>query len=66
MSLSDIQNLSLLEKVQLMEQLWDSLDKDNDITSPKWHKDILDTRQKLYQEGNLKTISLDELKDIYR
>jgi len=64
MSLNDIQNLSLLEKVQLMEQLWDSLDKD--MTSPKWHKDILDTRQKLYQEGSLKTISLDELKDIYR
>lgn len=61
MSLNDIYNLPASEKLHLIEQLWDRLD-DADIVSPDWHKKVLDERRKRYENGEVKTISLEEFK----
>lgn len=61
MSLNDIYNLPASEKLHLIEQLWDRLD-DSDIVSPNWHKKVLDDRKKRYDNGETKTISLEEFK----
>jgi len=61
MSLNDIYNLPASEKLHLIEQLWDRLD-DDDITSPDWHKEVLDERKKRYNNGEINTISLEEFK----
>lgn len=61
MSLNDIYNLPASEKLHLIEQLWDRLD-DSDIVSPNWHKEVLDDRKKRYDNGETKTISLEEFK----
>lgn len=67
MSLSDIANMPLVERMHLMEQLWESFKYEvEDIAPPLWHKDVLDKRRKRYENGELDLISLDELKLSYR
>lgn len=41
--LSEITSMSVAEKLQSIEVLWDALE-DNDIELPKWHNDVLDER----------------------
>jgi putative addiction module component (TIGR02574 family) len=61
MSLNDIYNLPSSEKLHLIEQLWDRLDE-KDISSPDWHKKILNDRKKRYENGELKLTSLEDFK----
>jgi len=63
MSISDINSMSLAQKMHLMEQLWDSM-KQNEapLASPAWHEEVLASRRERYERGELKTLSLDELK----
>jgi len=61
MSLNDVYNLPATEKLHLIEKLWDTLD-DNDVKSPDWHGEILTERKKLYDEGKMKSISLEDFK----
>ena len=66
MSLNDINKMPIEERLHLMEQLWDSFrHEDKEIDSPLWHKDVLDARKKEYENGKLKSITLDELKQSY-
>jgi putative addiction module component (TIGR02574 family) len=47
-----IEKMSLSEKLQLMERLWDDLARHpNDLPSPDWHGDVLAKRMKAVQEG---------------
>ena len=47
-----LENLSLAEKLLLMERLWGELSRrPSDIPSPDWHGDILAERAKAVQEG---------------
>ena len=63
MSMSDINKMSTAQKLYLMEQLWDSLRQDEDaLTSPAWHKTVLEERKKRYENGELKMFSLDEIR----
>ena len=63
MSISDINSMSLAQKVYLMEQLWDSLKQnETQLESPTWHKEVLASRRERYKRGELKMLSLDELK----
>ncbi len=63
MSLADIKQMSLVEKIRLMEQLWDSLKAETpEIDSPSWHKDVLEARQKAVAEGKVKRYTIKEVK----
>ncbi len=63
MSISDINSMSLAQKIYLMEQLWDSLKQSEaQLQSPAWHEEVLVSRRKQYKQGKLKMLSLDELK----
>jgi hypothetical protein len=57
MSLNDLYALSAIE------HLWDRLE-DEDVASPAWHKDVLEERKRRYENGELKLISLEELKQM--
>jgi len=60
---SEIKKMSIIERLQTMEAIWDSLlHEDTEIESPEWHQDVLDERRKIIEAGNAKLISLDELK----
>jgi hypothetical protein len=53
-ALAEIQQLPLHEKLIMMETLWDGITRqEHEVNVPQWHKDILDERENLIQEGKL-------------
>ncbi len=63
MTISEISKMSLQERLQTMEALWDSLTHESvEIKSPKWHGDILLERKEKIENSEAIFISLDELK----
>lgn len=60
---AEIKNMPTKEKIVLMEEIWDTLSYDEaKIDSPIWHKEVIDERKKLIQNGNTKFVSINELK----
>ena len=63
MTIAEISKMSVLERLQAMEALWDSLTREpTDVKSPKWHEDILSDRKEKIESGKANFISLEELK----
>jgi len=63
MSSNDIQNMSIAERMNLIEQIWDSIRQDEEqLATPLWHETILKDRKKRYESGELKMFSFDEVK----
>jgi putative addiction module component (TIGR02574 family) len=58
-----LSELSLSEKLDLMEALWDSLtDEESKVQSPEWHRDILEERKRKFEEGEAEFISLEKFR----
>ena len=48
----DLQQMSVLEKLRLMEDLWRDLSKDErNLVSPEWHGTVLAEREKKLASG---------------
>jgi putative addiction module component (TIGR02574 family) len=48
-ALQELETLSVLERVQLVEDLWDSIARSNtDLPVPQWQKDELARRKQRY------------------
>ena len=63
MTITEIKKMSIIERLQAMEELWDSLyHEENEIESPEWHKDILESRREKINKGKAEFISLEDLK----
>ncbi len=62
MSINDIKNMPIQERMQLMEVLWDSFVRDDVTSSPAWHKEVLDSRTEIMQKEQVKTYTLNELR----
>ena len=51
-ALAEIRDLPLHEKLRMMEALWDGIAPlEADLEVPQWHKDLLDEREQLIQNG---------------
>jgi len=60
---SQIERMSVTERLQAMDQLWDSLTRNTDeIPSPDWHQDVLANREARAQRGEAKFLTLAELR----
>ena len=60
---SQIEKMSVTERLQVMDQLWDSLNRDGaEIPSPDWHQDVLAERKERAQRGEAKFLTLDQLR----
>jgi putative addiction module component (TIGR02574 family) len=47
-----IDQLSLEEKLEIMEALWQDLRRNTDqLPVPQWHKDLLDKREQMIETG---------------
>jgi hypothetical protein len=58
-----IEKMSVTERLQAMDQLWDFLNRCGDeIPSPDWHQDLLDDRKARVQSGEAKLLTLAELR----
>ena len=63
MTIAEISKMSVNERLQTMEALWDSLTHETaEIDSPDWHSDVLKDRQQKIDSGDAEFISLAELK----
>ncbi len=63
----EIKNMSTIERLQVMESLWDSLLYDEaEIESPEWHNDVLAERKEKIEKGKAEFFSIEELKARYR
>lgn len=63
MTIAEISKMSVLERIQTMEALWDSLTHESaEIKAPKWHGEVLSRRKEQIDNGNAKFLSLNELK----
>ena len=64
---SQIEKMSVTERLQAMDQLWDSLIRDGDeIPSPDWHQEVLADRKARAQRGEAKFLTLDQLRSRLR
>jgi putative addiction module component (TIGR02574 family) len=53
--IKEIDNLALSEKLLLVENIWDSIARDNaELPMPEWQKTELDKRYSDYKSGKLK------------
>jgi len=60
---SQISRMSVAERLEAMEQLWDALCRDaEDMPSPSWHGDVLADRKARAQRGEAKFLTLDQLR----
>lgn len=51
-TLLPLEKMSLEDKIRAMETIWDNLcQKAECVPSPSWHKNILDEREKVINEG---------------
>lgn len=58
-----IDQMTLEEKLRTMEALWDDLCRHEEaIPVPQWHKDLLDERARLIEQGKAKFIDWEVAK----
>ena len=63
MMITEIRKMPVIERLQVMEELWESLcHEEIEIESPEWHNDILESRRKKIKKGEAEFISLEDLK----
>jgi len=57
-----LDQMTIEEKLRAMEALWDDLCRRDAVQVPQWHKDILDERQRLIDEGKAEFIDWETAK----
>jgi putative addiction module component (TIGR02574 family) len=64
---SEIDRMSVPERLRMMDQLWDSVNRCADeIPSPDWHEDVLVERKARAQRGEAGFLTLDDLRSRLR
>jgi len=62
-----LDKMTNLDKIATIEKLWDDLCRDPEaISSPTWHKDVLEAREKEINEGRAKFTSFEQAKEKIR
>jgi putative addiction module component (TIGR02574 family) len=60
---SDIERMSVVERLQAIELLWNSISRSGDaVASPSWHQDVLSVRRAKVDAGEGKFLSISELR----
>ena len=63
MSKNDIANMSVAQKMELMEEIWNSFENDEMIVSPSWHEEILQNREHDIKNNTAHFSALSEVKE---
>jgi putative addiction module component (TIGR02574 family) len=61
-----IENLSIIEKIELMEKLWEDLSSSPDYSPPAWHGEELARRKNAVKEGKISYTEWDKAKEVIR
>ena len=57
-----LEQMTLPQKLRMMEALWEDLCRHDAVSVPQWHKDILDERRRLIDEGKARFIDWETAK----
>ena len=57
-----LEQMTIEEKLQAMEALWNDLCRRNAVPVPQWHKDTLDERERMVADGKAQFIDWEEAK----
>lgn len=61
--IDQIQALPTIEKLKIMESIWQDLtDKTEDYDPPPWHEAVLKDTESLAKQGKLEWMNLDDVK----
>ena len=64
MSIAEIHQLSLQEKLQVMEVIWEDLRvRSEEVSVPDWHKELLDERRSAVVDGREEIFDWDHVKN---
>ena len=64
MSIAEVRQLPLAEKLQIMEAIWEELRAQAEqVPVPQWHRDLLDERRKAVEDGREEEFDWDAIKD---
>ena len=64
MTIAEVHQLPLSEKLQIMEAIWEDLRSQAEaVPVPDWHKELLDARQKAVAEGREEILDWDIVKN---
>ena len=64
MGIAEIHQLPLSDKLQIMEAIWDDLRSNAEaVLVPDWHKNLLDERRNVVEQGKEQVLEWDEVKD---
>lgn len=67
MSSPRLDDLSVNEKLSLLEEVWDSLcDETNPVASPEWHQEALQKRQERVRNGQSRFLTIEEVKSRFQ
>ncbi|WP_130538162.1 addiction module protein [Thiomicrorhabdus indica] len=67
MDIADISQMSISERLQIMEAVWDSLTHEkSDISPPKWHEEVLSQRKEMIENGEATFTSIEELRSKHK
>ena len=59
-----LSTMSVAEKMQLLEQVWDNLcQQSGEVRSPEWHAAILEERQRQMENGAMSVSPWSEAKE---
>jgi Putative addiction module component len=62
----EIGQMTIEEKLQVMESLWADLCARASVAMPQWHRDTLDYRQRLVDQGKAQFIDWETAKEQIR
>ena len=63
----NFQQMSVSEKLRIMELLWDDLCRtESDIPPPQWHENVLIERENMVRDGSDEFIDWDQAKNEIR
>ena len=64
MSIVEVRQLPLAEKIEIMEAIWEDLRAQAErVPVPQWHRDLLNERRKAVEEGREEVFDWDSIKD---
>jgi putative addiction module component (TIGR02574 family) len=64
MSALDIQKMSVQDRLEMMEAIWESFSYEQiDIDSPDWHQNILEKRKQKLESANAEFVTIETLKE---
>ena len=63
MEAAEIEKMTVRERLQTMELLWDSITHSSEVIEPPvWHSEILSDRKKIIESGKADWLTMDELR----